>query len=205
MRSSTPCPARFCQRLDHHLAVAGVEGGDHALARQLAQHLGPGRGAEHYLERAAIEPGDRARHVADAAAHAARREIDQVLDDRGVGALAERGVEVDHRDLADHAEAFGKRAGIARIQRLDLAADQLDRMAALQVDRGDDHGRRARRAPRAPLDLGTVMSSSKDRGGENGVGAGIERLLQMLRVAAPPEAITGTRTAAATARVSARS
>ena len=141
--------------------MAGVESSDHPLLRQLAQHVGPRRGAEHHLARAAIEPGDRAGHVADAAAHAARREFEQLLDERGVGALTERGVEVDHRDLADHAEAFGKRAGIARIQRLVLAADQLDGLAVLQVDRGDDHGRTCTpSAASARLTSATVMSSS---------------------------------------------
>ena len=60
---------------------------------------------------------------------------------RGIRALPERGIEIDHRDLADQAEAPGERTRIARIQRLGLAADQLDRLAVLQVDRGDDHGR----------------------------------------------------------------
>ena len=125
----------------HHLAMTGVEGGDHALGRQRAQHLGPRRGAEHHLLCAAVEPGDRAGRVADAAADPAPGEVDQVLDDRGVRALPERRVEIDHRDLADQAEAPGERARIAGIQRLCLAADQLDRLAILQVDRGDDHGR----------------------------------------------------------------
>ena len=127
--------------LDHDFAVAGVERGDRALARQRAQHLGPRRRAEHHLVGAAVEPGDRAGRVADAAAHAAWGEIDQLLDDRGIRALPERGIQIDHRDLADHAETPRERARIARIERLGLAADQLDRLAALQVDRGDDHGR----------------------------------------------------------------
>ncbi len=79
--------------------------------------------------------------VADAAAHAAWGEIDQLLDDRGIRALPERGIQIDHGDLADQAETPRERARIARIERLGLAADQLDRLAALQVDRGDDHGR----------------------------------------------------------------
>ena len=113
------------------------------------------------LQRAAIEPGDGAGCVADAAAHAAGRQLEQLLDDRGVGALPERGVEIDHRDLADPAVTPGERTRIAGIERLGLAADQLDRLAALQVDRGDDHGRTCTpSAASARLTSATVMSSS---------------------------------------------
>ena len=54
---------------------------------------------------------------------------------------AHRGVEVDHRDLAGQREALGDRAGVAGVDRLLGAADELDGLAALQVDAGDDHGR----------------------------------------------------------------
>jgi hypothetical protein len=134
--------------VDHDLAVAGVERGDRALARQRAQHLGPRRRAEHHPVCAAVEPGGRAGRVADAAADAAWGEIDQLLDQGGIRALTERGIEIDHRDFADQAKAPGERARIARIQRLGLAADQLDRLAGLQVDRGDDHCRSITRVRR---------------------------------------------------------
>ena len=127
--------------LDHDLAVAGVERGDDALLGQRVQHLGPGCGAEHHLQGAAIEPGGGAACVADAAAHPAWREFEQILDDGGVGAAAQGGVEVDHRDLADQAVALRERARIAGLERLLLAADQLDCLAALQIDRGNDHDR----------------------------------------------------------------
>ena len=59
------------------------------------------RGADHDLHRARIQPIPSGVHGADAAAHAARRELDQVLDHGGIGACTESGVEIDHSDLAD--------------------------------------------------------------------------------------------------------
>ena len=129
--------------LDHDLAVAGVERGDHALrAAARCSTSGLRGGAEHHLLRAAIEPGDLRsprRGCRRPRRHGARSTSSSI--DRGVRALPERGIEIDHRDLADQAEAPRERARIAGIQRLGLAADQLDRLAVLQVDRGDDHGR----------------------------------------------------------------
>ena len=186
-----------------------VERGDHPLARQLLQDLRARGGAEHDADGATIEPGDRGRDVADAAADPAGREVDEVLDHRGVRALAERGIEVDHRDLADQAVAPRERPRVAGIERLLLAADQLDRMAVLQIDRGDDHGRMhgTPSVRQRPLDVGDgQLVVVEDRGREHRIGAGIERLLADAQApAAPPEAITGTRTARATARVSSRS
>ena len=81
--------------------------------------------------------------------------VDQVLDHGGVAAAAERGVEIDDRDLADPAEALGERARIAGVERLGLAADQLDRLAGLEIDRGDDHGRTGTPCGgERPLDVG---------------------------------------------------
>ena len=97
-------PGALLPALDHDLAVPGVERRDHALAGQLAQHLGPRGRAEHHLHGAPVEPADRRVGVPDAAADPAAREADQVLD-HGRCCRAERGVEIDHRDLADPAEA----------------------------------------------------------------------------------------------------
>ena len=127
--------------LDHDLAVPGVERRDHPLARQLRQDLGLGGGAEDDLARTLVEPADRGRDVADAAADAAGEAGQQALDQRGVAAGAHGGVEVDHRDLAGEREALGDRAGVAGVDRLLGAADELDGLAALQIDAGDDHGR----------------------------------------------------------------
>ena len=55
------------------------------------------------------------------------------------------------------------------------------------------------------MSAGGRVAVVEDRGREHRVGAGLERLADVRGLAAPPEAITGTRTAAATARVSARS
>ncbi len=79
--------------------------------------------------------------VADAAADAAGEAGQQALDQLGVAALAHGRVEVDHRDLARDREPLGDRAGVAGVDRLLGAADELDGLAALQVDAGDDHGR----------------------------------------------------------------
>ena len=81
------------------------------------------------------------RDVADAAADAAGEARQQALDQRGVAAGAHGGVEVDHRDLAGEREPLGDRHGIAGVDRLLGAADELDGLAALEVDAGDDHGR----------------------------------------------------------------
>jgi hypothetical protein len=51
--------------------MAGVEGGDDALAWELPEDLGPGGGAEDDLAGSCIEPVDRGLNVADAAADAA--------------------------------------------------------------------------------------------------------------------------------------
>ena len=159
------------------------------------------------LDGTTIEPADRGRDVADPAADPAGRKIDQLLDHRGVRALAEGGVEIDHRDLADQAVAPRERPRVAGVQHLALAAHQLHGVAVLEIDRGDDHGRITtpelgqRALDRADRHLVVV----EDRGREHRVRPGVERLLQMATPAAPPEAITGTRTASATARVSSRS
>jgi hypothetical protein len=131
---------RLLPALDDHLAVAGVEGRDHPLLRQFFQDIGPRGGAQHDLLCAPVEPADRSGHVADAAADPAGGQIDQLLDHGGVAAAAERRVEIDHRDLPDPPEAARERAWIAGVQRLGLAADQLDGVARLEIDRGDDHG-----------------------------------------------------------------
>lgn len=125
--------------LDHDLAVDRVEGGDEALARQLREELGLGRGAKDDLGRALVEPVDRAGEIADAAADAAACELEELIDDEAVVALAHGAVEVDDRDLADDAEAARDGQRVAGVDLERLAADELDRRAALEIDRRHDH------------------------------------------------------------------
>ncbi len=131
----------FLPALDHHLAVTRIEGGDDPLARQPRQDFRPCGGAQDDLAGTFVEPGDRGLDIADAAADPGSEAGQQALDQGGVAALAHGGVEVDHRDLAGEREPLGDRCGIARVDRLLGAADELDGLAALQVDARDDHGR----------------------------------------------------------------
>ena len=136
-----PRPVPCCQPSTTTSPCTRVERRDDPLARQLGEDLGLGGRAEDDLARTLVEPADRRLDVADAAADAAGEAGQQALDQRGVAALAHGGVEVDHRDLAGEREALGDRAGVAGVDRLLGAADELDGLAALQVDAGDDHGR----------------------------------------------------------------
>ena len=82
------------------------------------------------------------RHVADAAADPAGEAREQRLDQGGVAAGAHGGIEVDDRDLAGDARSARRSGiGIAGVDGLLGAADELDGLAALEVDAGDDHGR----------------------------------------------------------------
>ena len=105
------------------------------------EDLGLGRGAEDDLARTAVEPADRRLDVADAAADPAGRSASRSSISAALLPRAHGRVEVDHGDLAGQAEALGDRPRVAGVERLRRAADELDRLAALQVDGGDDHGR----------------------------------------------------------------
>jgi hypothetical protein len=74
-------------------------------------------------------------------ADAALGDAAQIPDHGRVFALAQRCVEVDHGDLAGEREPLGDRPRIAGVERLLLAADELDGLAPHQIDRGHDHRR----------------------------------------------------------------
>ena len=133
-------PRAFGPPLDDHLALPGVQGGDDAVAGQPFEHLGDGGRAEHDLHGAPVEPREGRVPIAYSAAHAAGGQSAQLLDDGGVGAPAERGVEVHDGHLAHPAETLGERAGIAGVEDLAAALDQLHGLAVHEVDGGDDHG-----------------------------------------------------------------
>ena len=135
--------------LHDDLAIARVERGDDPLGRQLAQHLGAGRRAQHHAVGAAVEPGQRGLGRADAPADAAARPGQQLLEERAVVALAARAVQVDHGDLAGQGEAARDGARVAGVDLELLAADELDGLAGLDVNRWDDHGVKAPRGARA--------------------------------------------------------
>ena len=136
-----PAAGALLPALDHHLAVARVERGDHPLARQPRQDLGLRRRAQDHLAGTQVQPAHGRLDVADAAADPAGEPRQQALDQPGVAALAHGGVEVDHRDLAREREPLRDRRRIAGVDRLLGAADELDGLAALEIDAGDDHGR----------------------------------------------------------------
>jgi hypothetical protein len=145
--------------------------------------------------------------------------VEQVLDEPGVRADPAGRVEVDDRDLADAPEALGDGARVARVEGVLLAAHELDG-GARDVDGGDDHGRSPgdrlaagprpttrRRAREVVLDVADGgVPVVEDRGGEDGVGARVDRLGHVSAAFdAPPEAMIGTLTTAAIARIRSRS
>ena len=136
-------PARsLLPALDHDLAVAGVERRDDPLARQLGEDLGLGGGAEDDLAR---HPG-RASAIAVStsrmppptrqAKRGSRPSISAAL--LPLRMAASRSITAISPAMR---EPLGDRAGVAGVDRLLGAADELDGLAALEVDAGDDHGR----------------------------------------------------------------
>ena len=144
-RSARGCRARSpcCQPSTTTSPCVASSAAIDALARQLRQQLGHGGGAEDDL---APHPR-RASAMRRLERRGCRRRrgtaqrCDEARDQRRVAALAEGGVEIDHRDLAGDREPLGDRQRIAGVERLLLAADELHGLAALQIDRRDDHGR----------------------------------------------------------------
>ena len=124
---------------DDHFAFPGIQGRDDPIARETFQHLGDGGRAEDDLRRAAVEPGEGRVPIAYSAAHVARCQSAQLLDDGGVAAASQRGVEVHDGHLAHPAKALGEGAGVAGLEDLAATLDQLHRLAVHEVDGWDDH------------------------------------------------------------------
>src|SRR5258708_5289643 len=124
---------------------------DHAVTRQLAARLGVGGRPQHDLARAGIEPGggrlQRANPAADAAGPAPYHRLDQ----RGVGALAEGGVEIHDSDFADDGELLEALERVSPIEHQLASVPELNGATIHDVDPGPDHGRTAMpRAARRP-------------------------------------------------------
>jgi hypothetical protein len=127
--------------VDDHLVVDRVQRRHHAIARQLRQQLRPCGGPEDDLLGTGIEPGPRLLDRADPPTDDTPVPLDQRHDDRAVVAGAQGRVEVDDRDRPGRAKAAGPPLGVAGVNGALPAADELDRLAALEIDARDDHGR----------------------------------------------------------------
>jgi hypothetical protein len=127
--------------LDDDLVVAGVEGGDHALAGERERISGVAAVPRMTLRAPVVEPPDRGVDVADTPAHAAGGDVEQLADEPGVRAGPERRVEVDDRDLADAPEALGDGARVARLDDQLLAARELDGLPPMRSIDGMITGR----------------------------------------------------------------
>src|SRR3989449_11430030 len=104
--------------LHDNVTALRVHRSDHPLARQRAAEVRTRRRADHDLRGARVEPRARCVQIADAAAHAAWRPTHH-LTDQGrvrVPSLAERGVEVDDRDLSGHCELLEPGQGVASVE-----------------------------------------------------------------------------------------
>jgi hypothetical protein len=153
-----PAPGAFSPALDDDLTVPGVQGGDHALFGELREQLRRGRRAQDHLRRPGVEPTFGGLDAADAAADPGLTQPADLLDERGVVALAHGGVEVDDGDLTHPAKLGGDGAWIPGVERLLRAADELNGLAPLKVDGRDDHRRSSRpKAASASLTAPTVV------------------------------------------------
>src|SRR5690606_19608605 len=208
-----------------HSALPVVQCGDDPLPRQGADELRawpgagvdpprpgvePGQGVEELRARCCadddplrpgVEPGQCGVDVPDPAAGPYPGQRGHLLDQRGVAALAAGGVDVDDRNLADPGEALQDRERVTGLDGQGLTSDELHGTTADDVDRGDDHGRTSTpTADRWRFSSRTVVTPSwrieATRTAEAPARTPSTRCPGSL---APPEAITGTRTADATA------
>ena len=176
-------PRALPPALDHHLAVPRIECCDHPLARQRLQELGPRRRAEHDAQRPRSSQADRRldrgcrRRPGRAPARSAPRPPARCCRWPSAASRSTTAISPTRPKLPR------ERARVAGVERLLLAADELHRLAVLQVDRGDDHGRSAMpSADQDALDVGDAeIAVVEDRGGEHRIGARLEGLAQMLR------------------------
>src|SRR5213596_2372380 len=115
--------------------------------------------------------------------------------------LAERGVEVHDRDLSGHRELLEPCHGVAAVEHKVPAPAELDRATLHQVDAGDDHRRTLiPRRERSALIPSTVSSPSWNTDAASTASAPARNACATCsRSPIPPDAITGTRTAPATA------
>src|SRR5437667_2967231 len=180
---------------------------DHAVARQLAAQLRAGGGPQHDLSRTRIEPG--AGHVqrANPAADAARPAPHHRLNQLGVGALPESGVEIHDGDLTHDGELLETLERVPTIEHELSSVPQLHGATLHDVDAGHDHGRTGMpRAAAYALIPPTVSSPSWSTDAASTASAPASNAsTTCVRVPIPPEAITGTRTALTTARNNSRS
>src|SRR5439155_1156403 len=137
----------------------------------------------------------------NATTHAAWRQTHNLTDQGSVRApsLAERGVEVDDRDLSGHRELLEPGQGVASVEHKVPAPAELDRATLHQVDAGDDHRRTLiPRRERSALIPSTVSSPSWNTDAASTASAPARNACATCaRSPIPPEAITGTRTAPA--------
>src|SRR5256886_6573602 len=191
----------------YDLAPVGIDGGDHAFARQGGAQLGARCRTDHNLRRARVEPGACRVQVANSPAHSAGCPAHHLPDQVGVRPAAERGVQVDDGHLSRHGELLEARERVAAVQHEFAPAAQLHRAAVDHVDAGDDHRRtRIPRSDSSSLMPRTVSSPSWNTDAASTASAPAESACATWwRSPMPPEAITGTRTVRTTARNSSKS
>ncbi len=118
-----------------------------------------------------------------------------------------RGTDVDHRDLPGNAEPLQDGHRVASVDRLHLAADELDGTAPDQVDGRNDHGLTSGPLARSSsFNEPTVVSPScRIEAASTAVAPAESASRRWRALSAPPEAMIGTVTAEATAAMSSRS
>src|SRR5205085_9047698 len=116
------------------------------------------------------------------------------LDQRGVRALTERGVEIDDGDFTDDGKLFEALERIATIEHELSSVPQLHGATLHDVDARYDHGRTAMpRAAAYALMPATVSSPSCSTDAARTASAPASNAsTTCVRVPIPPEAITGT-------------
>src|SRR6266576_2787692 len=191
----------------HDLAAFGIHGRNDALARQGTAEFRRRGGADHDPHGSGVEPATRAVQVADSATDATRRAAYQLANQLRIESLAERGVEIHNSHFAGDGELFQPLERITAVQNKLLAAPQLYRASTHDVDARYDHRRtRIPRTARSALMPSTVSSPSWKTDAASTASAPAEKAAATCsRVPTPPEAMTGTRTAADTACSSSRS
>jgi len=144
-----------------HLTTFRIDGRDDALARQRAAEFRRRGGADHHVRCSGVEPATGAVEIADSSAHAARRPAHEISDQLGIRTPAERGIQIHHRHLSRDGEFLQPLDGVATVENEVLAAAQLDRASAQDVDTRHDHWRTSiPRIARSALMPSTVSSPS---------------------------------------------